>query len=262
MMARCLILLALGSLTLILVAAGCGQTDNPSVGGGSFTTERGEGKAPHPSLGKADLIITPVEWRAEFKKDSQAAKAKYKDKVIEMSGTVSSVRPDPYGLVGYVNLDVPDDLEGVRCVLVDKKPWKKVSPGSKVKMRGKSSDRFSGDLSPCEIVEAGPNPALTVSAQELTKQFAADRKEARKKYHENWAYVQGEVTEKVSKKIALTLKGAADVSVVCYFPQPYKEQLDPIQSGSMVDLFGQLSVFDGPQDREVVLNGCTVTDVK
>jgi hypothetical protein len=261
MPARCLIALAVGSLTLTLAAPGCGQKEEPPAAGGPSAAD-GDKKSSPQALGKADLIVTPAEWRAAFKKDSQAAKDNYKDKVVEMSGTVSSVRPDPYGLVGYVNLDVPNDLEGVRCVLADKKPWRKVSPGSKIKVRGKSSDRFSGDLSPCAIVEAGPNPALTISAQELAKDFAADRKEARKKYHEKWAHVRGEVAEKLSEKIALKLKGAGDIWVICYFPQPYKNQLEPVKSGSKVDIFGELSVFDGPQDREVTLNGCALTDVK
>jgi hypothetical protein len=261
MSARPLLALAAGLLVITLAAPGCSKKEEPPKGGGPPADGGGKGSAPQ-ALGKPDLTVTPAEWRAEFKKDPEAARAKYKDKVVEMSGTVSSVRPDPYGEVGYVNLDVPNDFEGVRCVLADKKPWTKVSPGSKVKVKGRSSDRTGGDLSPCEIVEAGPNPAVVISAQELAKQFAADRKAARKKYDEKWAHVKGEVAEKIADKVALRLKGEGGISVLCYFPQPYKQMLDAVKAGSKVDLFGELSVFDGPQDKEVTLNKCVVTDVK
>ena len=47
-------------------------------------------------------------------------------------------------------------------------------------------------------IQAGPNPGVVVSAQELTKEFAADRKAARKKYDDKWGYVKGEVAESTS----------------------------------------------------------------
>jgi hypothetical protein len=260
MSARPLIALATGFLVITLAAPGCSKKDEPpkgvpSAGGGD------KGSAPQ-ALGKPDLTVTPAEWKADFKKDSEAAKAKYKDKVVEISGTVSSVGPDPYGEVGYVYLDVPNELLGVRCVLADKKPWMKVSPGSKVKVKGRCSDRISGDLYPCEIVEAGKDPAVVIAAEELTKQFAADRKEARKRYNDKWAHVKGEVAEKIADKVALKLKGEGGISVLCYFPQPYKKTLDAVKAGSKVDLFGQLSVFDQPQDKEITINMCVLTDVK
>jgi hypothetical protein len=261
MSVRPLIALTTGFLVITLAAPGCSKKEEPPAKGGP-SADGGNKELPAQALGKADLTVTPAEWHAAFKKDSEAAKAKYKDKVVEMAGTVRSVGPDPYGEVGYVYLDVPKELLGVRCVLADKKPWLKVSPGSKVTVKGRSSDRIGGDLYPCEIVEAGKDPAVVITAQELAKQFAADRKEARKKYDDKWAHVKGEVAEKIDAKVALKLKGQGDISVLCYFPQPYKKSLEAVKTGSQVDLFGQLSVFDGPQDKEVTINMCVLTDVK
>src|SRR5262249_34234728 len=156
----------------------------------SYQREKDEesGAAPQPpagepkkgagpaGLGKPDLVVTPAEWRAEFKKDSTAAKAKYRGKVIEMSGTLEGVRPDPFGTqFAFIEFDVANDFAGVRCVLTDPRPWRKVGPGSKVKVRGKSSEIHAGDLNPCEIVEAGPNTSVIITAAQLAKEFAADR---------------------------------------------------------------------------------------
>jgi hypothetical protein len=261
MSARPLIALATGFLVITLAAPGCDKKEPPPTQGGSSADGGKKDPAPQ-ALGKPDFTVTPAEWKAEFKKDPEAAKAKYKDKVVEMSGTVSSVRPDPYGEVGRVDLEVPNDAYGVECLLADKKPWTKVSPGSKVKVRGKLWDRFSGVLNPCQIVEAGPNPAVTVSAQDLAKQFAADRTAARKKYHDKWAYVSGEVAEKSDAEVTLKLKGEGGISVLCSFPPPYKKSLEPVKVGSKVDLFGQLWVLDGPQDKAVALRHTVLTDVK
>src|SRR5882724_5417045 len=193
------------------------------------------------SLGKADIVVTPAEWRADFKKNAAAAKAKYKGKVVEMSGTVDSARPDPFGNpVGFIDLEVANDPFGsVRCVLADKKPWLKVSPGSKVKVRGKSSDVVSGDLNPCEIVEAGPNPGVVITAAELTKQFGADRQATKKKYDEKWAYIKGEVsavTKPQGCAVLLTLKGAGDITVTCCFGEAYKRGTEIVKVGTHVDV--------------------------
>lgn len=262
MSARCLITLVVATLVLTLAAPGCGKSEespaegSPSAGGGGK-------EAPPRALGKPDLTVTPAEWHAAFKKDPEAARARYKDKVVEMSGTVDGVGPDPYGEVGRLYLEVPN-FQHVECMLADKKPWLKVSPGSKVKVRGKLWERGTGVLNPCEIVEAGPNPAVTISAPELARQFAADRKEARKKYHDQWAYVKGEVAKKDAEKfqVQLTLKGAGDITVRCIFGDAYKKGTEGVKVGSRVDIFGKLSVFDGPQDREVTMGLCTVTAVK
>jgi hypothetical protein len=260
---RSLIALATGLLAATMTALGCDKRELPLAQGGSSAGGGKKEPAP-PALGKPDFVVTPAQWHAEFKKNSEAAKAKYRDKVIEMSGEVTSVRPDVYGEFGRLNLDVPNDAVGVECWLPDKKPWTKVSPGSKVKVRGKLWDRFSGVLNPCEIVEAGPDPAVKISAEELAKQFAADRKAARKKYDDKWAHVKGEVTEKLVEKfqVWLTLKGSEGISVKCLFGAAYKNTTEGVKVGSQVTLIGKLSVPDDPREKAVSFSLGFVTDVK
>jgi hypothetical protein len=267
MSGRSLATRAAGAVLAALIASGCGNTDGASAPGGPSGADSARKDSPREALGKPDVVVSPAEWRAAFKKDSAAARARYKGKVIEMSGTVDSARPDPYGLCGYISLEVPNDLVGVRCVLADKKPWRKVSPGSKVKVRGMSSDVIAGDLKPCEIVEAGPNPGVVITARELARLFAADRREAVKKYDEKWAYVKGEVAEKASTEhcaVLLRLKGEAGIGLTCCFGKPagYRAGLDGVRVGSQVDVFGRLQVSPGPREKEISFIMCFLTDAK
>ena len=154
------------------------------------------GKVPTAKpLGKPDVTMDVSQWLAEFKEDSKAAKSKYKHKVVELSGTVAQVVQDRYGLVGFVHLKVEGDLQGVVCTTVDNRAMVIVSPGSKVKIRGKVSDpsATTGQLYPAEIVEAGPNPAVVVSAQKLAKEYGTNVKAAKEKYRDKYVQIDGEV---------------------------------------------------------------------
>src|SRR5262249_53463981 len=153
---------------------------------------------------------------------------------------------EPFGApLAYMSFEVPNDLLGVRCVLTDTKPWRKVSPGSKVKVRGKSSETTAGDLNPCEIVEASPNPAVVITAAQLVKEFAADRDAAVKKYDEKWAIVTGEVVAKGKSEfcpVLISLKGDAKITVACCFGEAFKRGTEAVKVGAHVEIFGKLSI--------------------
>src|SRR6516162_6619819 len=135
------------------LGVGCQSKTTNSSGGG---TNEPTTTKPEP-LGKPDVTLDAVAWKKEFEKGQQAAEQKYKDKVIELSGVVSMISDDPFDTVGYVHLDVPKDILGVRCVTTDKKPWLTLSVGSKVKIKGKSSPGgLPGDLLGAEISDPGP----------------------------------------------------------------------------------------------------------
>jgi hypothetical protein len=263
---RSLLGLAVGALLAALAAGGCTKKDEGSAKGPPAGAEPKRDAYNEP-LGAPEVTVTPAEWHAEFKKDSKAATAKYKGKVVELAGEVSTVSGDPYDNVGYVFLKVPGDILGVRCATRDKKPWVKVSPGSQVKVRGRISGTYStGDLDPAEITEAGPNPGVVISAQQLAKEFAADRKAAREKYDNKSAYVDGEITEKGSSQycgIQLKLKGEGDAYVSCCFGKAANTKpLESAKPGQKVKVFGTLSVIDGEKQKEVYLNTCELTELQ
>jgi len=197
------------------------------------------------SLVKADYTLDVGQWHADFGKDPQAAVGKYKGKVVELTGEVEWLSEDPSQQVGCVFLKMEGAPLRDRGATIDKQPWLRVSPGSKVRIRGKMPDYgLPRDLGEAEIVEAGPNPALVTSAQQLAMDYAADPKAGKDNYDEKWAILEGEVVEKGPGKdsaVQLKLKGTDDVAVRCGFGDRYKKPLDAVQGVSKVKAFGQLS---------------------
>jgi hypothetical protein len=214
-------------------------------------------------LGKPDFVLAATAWSAEFDKDSDSASQKYRGKVIELSGVVERVADDPNGAGVFVSLQTPGDP--IRCFTKERKPWKRVSPGSKVKLLGRADD--SGrDLHSAEIAEAGPNPGIVISARQLSKEFAADRKSAKKKFDEKYASIEGEIVGKASgatDTMTLMLQGERNISVQCTFAGSANSRaLHKAKEGQRVSVFGRLSLFDGDKDNVIYLPECYLTELK
>src|SRR6516164_8091383 len=111
----------------------------------------------------------------------------------------------------------------LRCTMRERKPWLKVAPGSTVKICGTLPERgLPGDLAAAEIVEAGPSPAVTLSADQLAKDYGADAKSAAEKFDDHWANLQGEVLDKSGSKDCghqVKLKGVDEIVVSCCFSE-------------------------------------------
>jgi hypothetical protein len=256
---------------LAALAAGCGRKpvpiDDPGPEENAVKPNPKDGDdfkdSTPPPLGKTQVSLDAAKWHEEFKKDSDAALAKYKDKVVELSGVVARVSDDPDDAGGNVFLDVPAETIGIHCATTDKKPWVKVSPGSKVKIRGRAGEM--GDLHAAQIVEAGPNPGVVISAEKLIQQFLTNRKATKEKYDDKYAYVDGEVVEKTEKEgsVTLKLKGEKNILVACNFgSSSNKKELAKARPGQKAKVFGQFSLFDGDKDTVIYLNTCLLTELK
>jgi hypothetical protein len=152
----------------------------------------------------------------------------------------------------------------------DTAPWLKVGPGCTIKLRGMVPEfGMSGDLSPCVIVESSPNTALQVTAQQLAKDFAADKKAAAAKYNSKWVIVEGELTQKApsgvdeGRFIYLTLKGDGAVSVKCYVANDNddrKKANTALYSGQKLKVCGEARIGVSETDPEInSLGGRKVT---
>src|SRR5262249_6520764 len=151
---------------------------------------------------KAEFSMDADSWHAEWAKGREAAAEKYKGKTVELSGVVDSPDDDPYGKLGYIALKLKGGGLGPRCALDDPAPWLKVGPGCTIKIKGVVPDGgLSGELYPCVIVESSPNTCLPITAAQLAKEFAADRKAAVDRYRDKCLIVEGELTGKEPSKI-------------------------------------------------------------
>src|SRR5262245_41585318 len=78
---------------------------------------------------KPDFSRSAKEFDEEYNKDKKAAEARYKGKVVELSGTVKSVGRN-IGKEAFLSLEAgPKNLAGVMCFTTDKQPWLKATPG-------------------------------------------------------------------------------------------------------------------------------------
>jgi Leucine-rich repeat (LRR) protein len=194
---------------------------------------------------------------AEECKEQKTANEKFKGKVIELSGVVKTVGQNFSG-DPYVALEVGKDFTGVMCFTADAQPWAKVVPGQKIKLKGKwPQDPFGPSLHHCVFVDTGKSPAIILTAQELAKEYAADKDATGKKYADKYLIVTGEVVDKEFNSVgaaSVTLKVEGKVKVKCSFTAFEKGMVKPIKIGQQLKAVGQYTLNFG--DEEVVVYFC------
>lgn len=230
----------------MLLAVGCGKAGTPSPSG------KGSDEAPPfvSKLGTPDFNLSAADFHAEHKKGNLALAQKYAGKVIEVQGVVKNVGRN-VSKMPYIALEA-EDLLGVMCFTMDKKPWERVAVGQKVKVRGKFPEAVIGvTLSDCEVAEAGEGAAATLPATDLARKYRADPDAVSKKYDKKSLIVFGEVVKKDYDEggaPSLELKGADQVKVLCAFTAFEKDLVDPIQVGQHVHIIGQYMLNFGKDE--------------
>jgi hypothetical protein len=243
-----------------LIAVGCKKSDATGTTGGEQQTEVVAGL-----LGKPDVSMDATAWHAEFKKDANAAKRKYMGKVVELTGTIDDVEDDFKHRFGYVCLKVTGDR--VRVATKDKKPWLTVAPGSQVKVKGKVQESGRpGELFEAEIVDPGTVKPAFLTAEQIAKEYAADRKAAAEKYQNKRVNVEGEIIEMGKSQycdVQVKLKGQEDIIVSCCVSGDINKQvLDAAKPGQKLKVFGSLELYDDPAKKIILLGNCALTEVK
>lgn len=84
---------------------------------------------------KADYTVSSELLFAEFEGDEATANAKYLDKVIDVSGTVQSVKKDTSGETN-ITLATANGMFGVTCRMDKREEVKSVAAGEKVRLKG------------------------------------------------------------------------------------------------------------------------------
>jgi hypothetical protein len=257
-------------ILLTLLAAGCKNSDatgTPVPGQKADGTAAPKKEAAAP-LGKPEVTMDATAWHAEFKKDPNAAKQKYKDKVIELTGTIDDVEDDSKGKVGYVCLKVMGDHLRVRVATKDKKPWLTVAPGSQVRVKGKVPESGRpGELFEGEVVDPGAVKPTFLTAEQIAKEYAADRKATVEKYQNKRMNVEGSIIEKGKSQnceVQVKLKGQGDIVVSCCFAgvaNEIKLLLDAAEPGQKLKVFGFLE-FDDSNKKIILLSACALTEVQ
>lgn len=217
-------------------------------------------KSPNTEVkfGPTDVKIAAEAWYAEFKSDPDGARKKYDKKVIEITGVVKRIGED----FSNQRLTVEADKSGAtfNCYTVDRKPWLKVMPGATVTVKGiVPAAGALADLGSVQILNAGENKTLTLTADNLAMDVAKNRAEAVQKYDKKWCHLSGEVIESKGVPTGWEVKLKSDIPIVCVtgtFGQ--SDPMETLKKGAKAKLFGQLIVVEN--DKKVYLINSLVTE--
>jgi hypothetical protein len=109
----------------------------------------------HRNLGKAkpDFVITAIDLQKAFEENESAATAKFVNKVIEVRGSIESVKPGE-GSILNVTLKTGSDLSSVICTFARDADPLKLNAGNQVSIRGECSG-FLMDvlLNDCSLIK-------------------------------------------------------------------------------------------------------------
>jgi hypothetical protein len=168
----------------------------------------------------ADVTFTPTEYFAEFNKLKEEMGKKYEGKVIELKGTVKGLgrlsgRPE------LLVISPEKEQEDVRCFMPEGEEfWAKISKGQEVTVKGLvRQPQGNPMLTDCAVTFSGPSSGVTMTAEELAKEFASDSTKAAERYQGKSFVLTGEVvsTSSWATFIGVKLKGVADKPVECVF---------------------------------------------
>lgn len=243
---------------LALALTGCGKKAADDKPGDKQTEKPEDGS--DLATAKPDVTMTADAWHAEFKKDKKAAEAKYKGKVIQLTGTVSGVGQNLDAGIGYLLLKVKGDLLGVRGTTKEVDFWERVPEGADVTVRGRVPDMgfLTGELFPIHVVSVDKNPSRTFTAADLAAEFKKDKEKLKAAWDDKWVYVEGEFA-RTGKSLGgaeqIVLKGAGGLDIKCSIPADAKTLASKLKPGQKVKVLGQLSIYEEPSLQMALFRG-------
>jgi hypothetical protein len=223
-----------------------------------------------PFAAPADVTLTADELGKEERKDEKDTRQKYKGKVIELTGVVWGMGRNIF-LDPIITLHVKDEIVQLILISTEKKPWDKVSPGQRVKL--KAIYKRHGDLSEPQLVggpilEVSGAPMPTITAEQLAKAYEEDRKGADKKYGSISAcalIVTGEITEAREGDPATSvpvfyLKTGSKLKLKC---GPDRESARGLRPGMRVRIIGHCGGVGGfgVDPNDIRIDDCVVVAI-
>jgi hypothetical protein len=214
--------------------------------------------------------VSANELAREFLADPKKAFDKYKGKTIEVEGGVEFanklIGDDKGFTLNGAKKDPKDVLAlNIFCVVPaahKEKAWW-LGKGQKVKVVGElyNANSLAVYIKDSDFSELEPSPTATVSAQQMTADFAKDEAAAKNKYlnegmNPKEVIVEGVVADLVTKpgSYIVVLEGTKPVSVAC---ATKKEELDGLKKGDKVTMKGDCSLFT-KNDNMVNLNAAFI----
>jgi len=192
----------LGTLALLTGCSGKKEGDKPADASPPKLLDRGEGPprqgGAEEAIRKAapEFTLTAAQLAQEAKKDGGAAQAKYRGKVIELTGVVDGVHRN-ISEEAFISLKGEQEVsDNIMCFTIDQQPWAKITPGHPIKVKGRGSPLEPGGLVALvgAVVLEYSGPALPqFTAQQLADAYQANPDEFLKKHAGRHLLLTGEI---------------------------------------------------------------------
>jgi hypothetical protein len=176
--------------------------------------------------GTTQFSLSSGAFVAEFQADAGAASHKYANKVVELTGKLSTVGYDREGKpLFYLDGPDPKKLERAACTMADRFPWQKATPGQTVTLKGKGpSFGLTARLVDCAVLEVKGDPAPRLTADEFAEQGTAKSIPFRPENEFRHLIVSGEIDRIDPGNSGLFLKTKAKEpgALIHFSPEEYK----------------------------------------
>jgi hypothetical protein len=221
--------------------------------------EAGDAK---PDMGpKADLKVNADALAREYADDKAKADARYKGKVVEVEGALKRIvfhaLGSPTVVAGEFEIN-PNQFKSiaVRAAFEPKsvEAVAGLTTGQKFTFVGKCNGAAGDtvDFLDCTFVKAGEDPAVKVSAAELTKAYAEDRQKADARFKDKQVAVEGVVVELKKDKLGVMSvilegfdeKAAKPARVTAAYPADQKERFQAVKKGDRIKIKGECAGDD------------------
>ncbi|WP_020468333.1 hypothetical protein [Zavarzinella formosa] len=255
-----------------LIVVGCGKDDkaaqtNPGVNGTGSPTPQDKGadpknktvSSPEPvKLGQVAFKLTSKELAEAFIKSETAYGSKYGGKVVEMTGLIQTVHLDKdfksgtrivIGLEGATNPKTSTTFQVyIHVGAADKDKFqgqKEFAKGQELTVRG-IARKDALAVQQCEIVSAGPNPAIPFTVAGLSAALATG--DGASKYQDKPVVIYAKVLKVVHKEsqVMFTIKdpnAANGPEIVASIPAIHDtvvKELMQTKAGTVLYLIGNV----------------------
>ncbi len=220
-----------------------------------------EGKvaAQEPALTGTALPLTDVQLAREHDTGGLATLKKYTGQVLEITGVVLSAYPTDLYLKGTYDTQQSKGRQiYCRMAAASQEQASELTRGQEVKIKGRYQTEGNAYLiANCELVWTGPDPAVPVTAMQLTQEYSKDAAVADKTYLEKQVLVEGVIAELREDKTgfepravivleSFDEKAARPLRVQAVFPNSDKKPVANLAKGQKIKIKGQcVGVKDG-----------------
>ena len=112
-------------------------------------------KQPDTAKARPDFTITAVQLQKDFEDNEKKASSMYIDKILEVSGTIASIKQVHHNAVN-ISLFTGSDVLSVICTFPEIDDLSRYKPGDKIILMGKCSGMLLDVLlNNCSVIKQG-----------------------------------------------------------------------------------------------------------